>query len=233
MATDESSAVSATFRLQRPVDRGRDHVRGGGVPDVVTVVAYADLLCPYCQRLRRVMVRLREALGDRLVYVFRHFPNERAHPGTERIARAAEAAANQGRFWAVHDWIYDNETRVTEERVLAFAASLGMDMAQFKADLESEEVRARVDQDLAEGRRNGVTGTPTLFVDGIRYDGAWDFYSMLEALERPVAARVHRSARVFASLPASGGLVLLLSAIVALLFGTRVLTTVTAEAAGS
>jgi NhaA family Na+:H+ antiporter len=163
------------------------------------------------------MLRLREALGDRLVYVFRHFPNERAHPGAERIARATEAAAKQGRFWEMHDWIYDTRMPVTEERVVEFARSLGLDMTKFMADLDSPETRARVEEDLADGRRNGVTGTPTLFVDGIRYDGAWDFYSMLEALERPVAARLHRSARVFASLPASGGLMLLLSALVALL----------------
>src|SRR5215471_11165654 len=110
MATDESTAEHLALRLQRPVDRARDHVRGGGVPDVVTVVAYADLLCPYCQRLRRVLLRVRGAMGDRLVYVFRHFPNERAHPGAERIARVAEAAAKQGRFWEMHDWISDSET---------------------------------------------------------------------------------------------------------------------------
>jgi len=170
MATYWFSA-SAAVRLQHSVDPARHHVRGGGVADPVTVVAYADLLCPYCQRLRRVMLRLREALGDRLVYVFRHFPNDRAHPGAERIARATEAAANQGRFWEMHDWIYDSAAPVTEERVLGYARSLGLDMPQFQADLEGEAVRARVEEDLAEGRRNGVTGTPTLFVDGIRYDG--------------------------------------------------------------
>jgi NhaA family Na+:H+ antiporter len=89
-------------------------------------------------------------------------------------------------------------------------------MERFAADLDSEEVRRRVDADLAEGRHNGVTGTPTIFVDGIRYDGAWDFYSLLEAVERPVAARLQQSARAFASLPASGGLVLLVSAVLAL-----------------
>ena len=73
-----------------------------------------------------------------------------------------------------------------------------------------------MDADLADGRHNGVTGTPTIFVDGVRYDGAWDFYSLLEAVERPVAARLQQSARAFASLPASGGLVLLLSAVLAL-----------------
>jgi NhaA family Na+:H+ antiporter len=217
MASDESVPV-AGVRLLRPVDPARDHTRGGGVPDAVTVVAYADLLCPYCQRLRRVLLRVREALGARLVYVFRHFPNERAHPGAERLARAAEAAARQGRFWDMHDWVYDSTTPVTTDRVQAFARSLGLDMERFVADLDSEETKQRVEEDLAEGRRNGVTGTPTLFVDGIRYDGAWDFYSMLEAVERPVAARLHRSARVFASLPASGGLVLLLFAVMALLF---------------
>jgi NhaA family Na+:H+ antiporter len=216
MTSDESPLAGDMTRLLRPVEAARDHVRGGGVPGTVSVVAYADLLCPYCQRLRRVLLRLREALGDRLVYVFRHFPNERAHPGAERIACAAEAAANQGRFWEMHDWIYDSELPVTEERVIEQARSLGLDMQRFAADLDSAEVRRRVDADLADGRRNGVTGTPTIFVDGLRYDGAWDFYSLLEAVERPVAARLQQSARAFASLPASGGLVLLLSAVLAL-----------------
>ena len=194
------------------------------MPGAVEVVAYADLLCPYCQRLRRVLLRLREALGNRLISVFRHFPNERAHPGAERIARATEAAANQGRFWEMHDWIYDSDDwPVSEQRVLDHARALGLDMARFTADLDAAETRRRVDEDVADGRRNGVTGTPTLFIDGIRYDGAWDFYSLLEAVDRPVAARVHRSARVFASLPASGGAVLLLGALLALLAANTVL----------
>jgi NhaA family Na+:H+ antiporter len=220
MANNHASATPAAsvrLQLQRPVEPERDHVRGGGGADTIEVVAYADLLCPYCQRLRRVLLRLRAALGDRLRYVFRHFPNERAHPGAERIARATEAAAKQGKFWEFHDWIYDSTEPVTEARVVEHARVLGLDMGRFAADLESAETRVRVDEDLADGRRNGVTGTPTLFVDGVRYDGAWDFYSMLEGLERPVAARVARSARAFASLPASGGIVLLLSAVLALL----------------
>lgn len=214
----DTSATSAIgVRLQRPIDPARDHVRGGGVDDPIEVVGYVDLLCPYCQRLRRVMMRLRDALGDRLVYVMRHFPNERAHPGATRIALATEAAANQGRFWPLHDWIFDSEQPVTEARVVEHARAIGLDMARFAADLDAPETRARVEADVADGQRNGVTGTPTLFADGIRYDGAWDFYSLLEGLERPVAARVARSARAFASLPASGGIVLLLSALLALL----------------
>ena len=105
----------------------------------------------------------------------------------------------------MHDWIYDSAQPVTEARVIEHARALGLDMARFVAHLDGPEARARVEGDLADGRRNGVTGTPTLFVDGIRYDGAWDFYSLLEALERALWPRAwRRSARVFANLPAVG-----------------------------
>ncbi|MGZ6094610.1 MAG: Na+/H+ antiporter NhaA [Polyangiales bacterium] len=207
------------LRLQRAIDPERDHVRGGNTTEQpIRVVAYVDLLCPYCQRLRQVFARLREALGERFVYVFRHFPNARAHPGAELVARGAEAAANQGRFWEFHDRVFDGEPPRDEKQLLELARSLDLDVDRFVRDLHDEQTRIRVQDDLEDGRRNGVTGTPTLFVDGIRYDGAWDFYSLLEALERPVAARLQRSARVFASLPASGGLVLLLTAVAALVF---------------
>lgn len=193
-------------------------MRGAGAGrDPVTVVLYGDYLCPYCRRLRAVLERLRRALGERLAYVFRHFPNERAHPGAEFASIAAEAAGRQGRFWPMHDALYSLEPPLTREHVLDAARSIGVDMDQFERDLADPDLRARVDEDLADGRRNGVTGTPTIFVDGQRYDGAWDFHSMLEALERPVAARVQRTARAFANLPASAGLVLLAFTAAALL----------------
>jgi NhaA family Na+:H+ antiporter len=217
---DDTEVVSGlAVRLQRAIDPRQDHLRGGSAPDdVVSIVLYGDYLCPYCRRLGPVLARLQQALGERLAYVFRHFPNERANPGAIFISRAAEAADRQGRFWEMHDRIYGQEPPLGEEQVFAIAADLGLDMERFRRDLDSDEVSRRVDEDLTDGRRNGVTGTPTLFVDGVRYDGAWDFYSMLEALERPVGARIQRSARVFASLPASGGLVLILAAAAALLF---------------
>ncbi len=209
----------ASSKLLRAIDPARDHMRGGGAREgVVSILVYGDYLCPYCRRLRHVLARLRQALGERLAYVFRQFPNERAHPGATLISRAAEAAAKQGRFWEMHDLLYEQEPPLTEAHAFEFAKKLGLDIERFRRDLDAEEIRNRVEEDLSEGKRNGVTGTPTLFVDGMRYDGAWDFYSMLEALERPVAQRVQRSARVFASLPASGGLVLLLAAALALFF---------------
>jgi NhaA family Na+:H+ antiporter len=204
-------------QLLHPVDAARDHIRGGGAASgVITLVVYSDYLCPYCRRLRGVILRLRKALGERLVYVFRHFPNEPAHPGAEFMSRAAEAAGRQGRFWDMHDFLYDHERPLNEALVMEFARSLGLDMERFARDLESDETRDRVRADIEEGRNNGVSGTPTFFIDGLRYDGAWDFHSMLEALVRPVAARIDRGARAFANLPASGGMVLILAALLAL-----------------
>jgi len=204
---------AAERRLRRPIDERRDHVRGGGAKDRrVTVLIYGDYLCPYCRRLRDVLERLRQALGERMAYVFRHFPNERAHPGAELMSLGAEAAGRQGRFWEMHDALYRREPPLDRTILLQIAASLRLDLARFERDLDDPELRQRVEEDLADGRRNGVTATPTIFVDGLRYDGAWDFYSMLEALERPVGAQVKRTARAFANLPASAGLALLVAA---------------------
>jgi NhaA family Na+:H+ antiporter len=212
------SAEPDNLRLLRPIDPRRDHIRGDyGAARRVGVVLYGDYLCPYCRRLRGVLERLRHALGDRLVYTFRHFPNERAHPGAELMAVGAEAAGRQGRFWEMHDALYRREPPLNRSILLDIAASLGLDMERFKSDLEDPVLRRRVEEDRAEGRRNGVGATPTIFVDGVRYDGAWDFSSMLESLERPVGAQVQRTARVFANLPSSAGLVLILATAAALI----------------
>jgi NhaA family Na+:H+ antiporter len=210
-------ADRAQVRLLHDVDRQRDHVRGGDYSGpVVSVVYYGDFLCPYCRRLRAVLMRLKNTIGGRMAYAFRHFPNERAHPGAEFMALAAEAAANQDRFWEMYDALFDQEPPISKDRVHEIARKIGLDMAIFERDIDSEAVRARVKAQLAEARQNGVSGTPTIFIDGVRYDGAWDYYSLLDVLERPVAERIQRSARAFASLPASGGLALILAALAAL-----------------
>lgn len=212
------NAAAREHRLLRPIDPRRDHVRGGDAAGrLLTILIYGDYLCPYCRRLRYVLERLRSALGERMVYVFRHFPNERAHPGAELMSIGSEAAGRQGRFWEMHDALYSREPSIDESALCEIAASLGLDVERFKRDLDDSALRGRVEEDLSDGRRNGVTATPTIFIDGVRYDGAWDFYSMLEALERPVGARVQRTARAFANLPTSAGLVLLAAAAAAVL----------------
>ncbi len=183
----------------------------------MTVLIYGDYLCPYCRQLGQVLTRLRLTLGDRLVQVYRHYPNERAHPGAELASIAAEAAGKQGHFWEMHDALYQVEPgHVDKQRLLGIATSLGLDAARFEHDLDEPKVRQHVAEDLADGHRNGVRATPTLFIDGRRYDGAWDFNSMLEALEPPVAAQVKQTARAFANLPTSAGLAVLIAAAAAI-----------------
>ena len=202
----------------RPIDPRRDHTRGGKAHSGrVAVVVYGDYLCPYCRRLGEVLQRLRHTLGERLAYTFRYFPNERAHPGAELMSRGAEAAGRQGRFWEMHDALYAHEPPLNRTILLEMAASIGLDIERFERDLEDPMLRQRVEDDLADGRHNGVTATPTIFVDGLRYDGAWDFYSMLEQLERPVGAQFERTARAFANLPSSAGLALLVATAAALI----------------
>ena len=194
------------------------YVRGGKTDErVIRIVSYTDFLCPYCRRFRTVLKRLRQAFGERIAYTVRHFPIERIHPGATFAARVVEAAGKQGRFWEMHDRLFDEEPPFTEAHILEMAREIGLDMERLKADLANPETLAHVNADIEEGRRRGVSGTPTIFVDGVRYDGAWDFYSMADAFEQPVSERIRRSAHAFANLPASGGLVLLIAAALALI----------------
>jgi NhaA family Na+:H+ antiporter len=212
------SAAGNPAALGRAIEATRDHVRGGNTDGrIIRVVSYSDFLCPYCRRFRKVLMNLRQAFGERIEYVFRHFPNERVHPGATFAARAAEAAGRQGKFWEMHDRLFDEPPPFGEARIREIARELGLDMERFERDLDAQETLARVEDDLNEARRHGVHGTPTIFVDGLRYDGAWDFFSMADAFEQPVSERIRRSARAFASLPASGGLVLLIAAALALI----------------
>lgn len=205
------------LKLQRSFEPDRDHLRGGRVgAGAVIVLNYGDYQCPYCRQLGQVLERVRGTLGDRMAYVFRHFPNERAHPGSEFAAQSAEAAGRQDRFWEMHDALYRRTPPLTRDDVFEAARSIDLDMDRFEDDLTDSTIRDRVGEDFADGRRNGVAVTPTIFIDGRRYDGAWDFHSMLETLQRPLGARMHRTARAFAALPASAGLVLVAAAVAAL-----------------
>lgn len=192
-------------------------VRGGDTDEhVIEVVSYTDFLCPYCRRFRTVLKRLRQAFGERIAYTLRHFPIERIHPGATFAARVVEAAGKQDRFWEMHDKLFEEEPPFSEEHILDMAREAGLDMARLERDLADPQTQANVEADIAEGRGRGVSGTPTIFVDGVRYDGAWDFYSLADAFEQPVSERIRRSAHAFANLPASGGFVLLLAAALAI-----------------
>jgi diadenylate cyclase len=168
-------------RLEPPVG-DRDHARGPATAPV-TLVEYGDYECPYCGRMHPVVKELRERVGERLRFVFRHFPLDSVHPHARRAAEAAEAAAAQGRFWEMHDLLYDNQEDLEEEALRRHAAEVGLDVARFEDDLAERRHAPHVREDRFGGERSGVEGTPTFFVNGEPYEGSLDLEGLLAAVE--------------------------------------------------
>ena len=172
--------------LTLPVAEDRDHVQGAPGA-AVTLVEYGDYECPYCGAAYPIVKQLQAERGDALRFVFRNFPITTAHPHAEQAAEAAEAAAAQGRFWEMHDLLYENQQRLDAEDLLAYADRLGLDAERFKRELAEHAHAARVHEDFMSGVRSGVNGTPTFYINGVRHDDSYDFDTMLNALQRTAA----------------------------------------------
>lgn len=159
-----------------------DHVRGeAGAP--LELVMFGDFQCPYCLGAQSVLRRVRERLGDRLVFGFRHLPIPERHPLAPLAAEASEAAGAQGRFWEFHDALYANQPRLSRETILELAREHGFDAERMEAEIDSGAHRDRIARDVASAEASGATGTPTFFVNGKRLFGAYDAGSLVEALE--------------------------------------------------
>ncbi len=209
------TATSAT-KLTMPVGE-RDHVLGPADAPV-TLVEYGDLECPYCRQVNPVIRELRNQLGGRLRYVFRHFPIRTSHVHAQLAAEAAEAAGAQGKFWEMQELLLEHQDALDKSHLLQYAAQLDLDLERFRQELDENVYAERVREDFHSGVRSGVNGTPTFFINGVRYDGAWDFEPLIEAIEKPLGVQVRMLAQEFVRIEASGGIVLLIMAIIALLW---------------
>ena len=159
-----------------------DHVRGGREAPL-QLVMFGDFQCPFCLGAQSVLRRVRERLGDRLLFGFRHLPIPERHPLAPLPAEASEAAAAQGGFWEFHDALYANQPKLSRETILEVARDLGLDVERLTAEIDSGAHRERVARDVASAEASGATGTPTFFVNGKRFFGAYDAGSLVEALE--------------------------------------------------
>src|ERR1700687_4140854 len=147
------------------LDEAVDHVRGPAVAHVV--LEYGDYECPYSRRAYREIRRVELELGGNLRFAFRHFPLTEIHPHAFAAARAAEAAARQGRHWDMHEVLYPRQMALDDPDLREYASELGLELARFDADFEGEAVLERIGRDIRSGIASGeVTGTPTLFLDG-------------------------------------------------------------------
>ena len=167
--------------LSDPVDPEHDHILGP-VDAPLTLVEYLDYECPFCARMTGVARELRAHFGDRLRYVVRHMPLE-VHQHAELTALAAEAAARQGRFWAMHDLLFERQDELELQDLVGYAAELGLGVEAFMRDLDDEESARRVQRDVASAEASGVRGTPTFFVGEERHVGPHDTASLVAALE--------------------------------------------------
>lgn len=160
-----------------------EHAQGS--PEAsVTLVEYGDFECGYCGEAYSIVKEVQRVMGERLRFVFRHFPLTQMHPHAEHAAEASEAAAAQGRFWEMHDLLYENQRTLDDRHLVRFAAELGLDGDRFARELREGVYRERVREDFMSGVRSGVNGTPTFFINGVRHDGPWDAESLLAGLER-------------------------------------------------
>ena len=166
-----------------PAVSDSDH-RSGPDDAPVTLVEYGDYECPHCGRAHPIVQEVRKRLGRRLRFVFRNFPLAEAHPHAVHAAEAAEAAAIQGRFWEMHDLLFEHQAALEDSDLIGYAKRLALDPGRMKDELAAGTHANRVRQDFHSGVRSGVNGTPTFFIDGVRYDGSWDLDALVEVLER-------------------------------------------------
>jgi protein-disulfide isomerase len=160
-------------RLAIPVGPD-DHIQG---PDdaAVTLVEYGDYECPYCGQAFPIVQELQRVFTSSLRLVFRNLPLSNVHPHAEGAAEAAEAVALQGRFWPMHDLLFQHQRDLRAESLLRYAEQAGADANQVAEVLARGGTRDRVENDLEGALRSGANGTPTFFVNGYRYDESWDF----------------------------------------------------------
>jgi Na+/H+ antiporter NhaA len=174
--------------LAVPVDPDRDHIRGPKKGTLVTLVEYGDFECPYCGQAEPAVRDLIRQYGE-LRFVFRHLPLTEVHPHAQLAAEGAEAAASQGKFWEMHDTLMDHQGALTARDLVGYAASLGIDTDKFATDLRKHAGAARIAEDVDSADLATVSGTPTFFINGNRYYGAFD----LAALEEAVHAAKQRA----------------------------------------
>ena len=174
-------ATHASADLVNPVSRS-DHVLGDPHAPVV-VVEYGDFECPICKQAAPAVKLLLERFENRVLFAYRHFPQEAIHPHALRAAEAAECAGSQGHFWAMHDLLFANQTHLDQKHLFGYAEQLELDGARFRAEMDDEVYLQRVREHLDGGRLSHVRATPGFFVNGRIVDVSFGLQALFNAVE--------------------------------------------------
>ena len=167
--------------LSLPIDTKRDHIQG---PDTapITLVEYGDYECPYCGQAYSIIKQIQDYFGDNIRFVFRNFPLTQVHPHAQRAAEAAEEAGSQNKFWKMHDYLYEHQQALDDNHLEKYAKIIGLDLERFNKDMENHIHVPRIREDFLSGIQSGVNGTPSFYINGTRYDGSWDFDTLVQIL---------------------------------------------------
>jgi protein-disulfide isomerase len=168
----ESQSSIPKSKLTLPV-ADRDHIQGP-IEAPVSLLEYGDYECPSCGAAYPIVKAIQRRFGHRLCFAFRNFPLVNMHPYAAHAAEAAEAAGAQGRFWEMHDLLFENQNALADENLAQYASALGLDVPRLIREIQTGMHTERVREDFRSGARGGVNGTPTFFVNGARFEGGPD-----------------------------------------------------------
>ena len=165
-----------------PPITGRDHVRGSGSA-VVTLLEYGDYKCPRCNEARFVVKRLEAILGDQMRFVFRNYPLSSLEVNSKHAAEAAETSGAQNKFWEMHDLLFNQRHALSDRHLRVYATQCGLDMERFNRDMALHTFAVRVREDILSGKQDGVSDTPTFFINERRHSGPYDYETLLSAMK--------------------------------------------------
>jgi len=167
--------------LRLPVSE-RDHILGNENAEI-ELVEYGDYQCPYCGRAYYELKQVKKAMGDQLKFVFRNFPLTNMHPNALHAAVASEVAGDSGKFWEMHDILFENQNNLEDEYLVEYAQKVGIDEKEFETKFQEDKFQKKVEEDLESGLRSGVNGTPSFFINGEKYEGDYTADAMIEYLK--------------------------------------------------
>ena len=171
-------------QLNVPVGE-RDHCWGCHTPQLI-LVKYGDYQCPYSRESHYIFRELQSVLGEKLQVVFRHFPQLRIHPRAGHAAEAAEAAGSQGKFWEMHNYLFEHQSQLADSDLVEYAIALNLDVDRFLQEMTADSHVERINADLESGRASHVTQTPTVFINGIKYVGKLGCNELFSTIESTI-----------------------------------------------
>lgn len=172
---------TGTARLVLPVSE-RDHILGPETASV-TLLEYGDYECPYCGMAYPIVKEVLRRLRNEVRFAYRHFPLIQVHPHAEHAAQAAEAAGRQGKFWQMHDYLFEHQDALDDAHLVQYAMALDLDLFRFEQEMNDPAIIEHIREDILSGVQSGVAGTPTFFINGVRHDGSFDLDTLLAAIE--------------------------------------------------